>query len=465
MKAFIFFFNRTRGLLFIVLAFATVAGCGDKNIVQTPEQPQPEWIGQRPRNASYYIGVGSSSKLAQPLDYPSVAKKNALNDLASEIKVRVQGETFLNSLEVNKNFSEEFISTISTTTDESIENYEIAGQWENKQEYWVYYRLSKSEYQRLKSEQKNLALSTSNDYYVKGLEAEQRANIPAAVDLYLRGLFALKEYWNEPNEFLVEGKKTYLDNDIYAALRRVITGLTLVPAAEKIILSSENNYATQFPVQVMYEGQPARGISLSYTYQRDRYMKPRVLLSDQGGRTTADVSHVSTTVKANWLDIVIDIESLLPQDLDKSIELGLVKTMKTESRRIPIELILPSFFIQSEERVYGTTGSTAILASSFQSELVKRGMRISGKPTETDYQVNIASNTSEGATSQGFTVAFLEMTVVVTHLTSGETVYKESLSSIKGLQLNKEAASADAYKKGREKIEAEIIKSILEAIL
>jgi hypothetical protein len=36
---------------------------------------------------------------------------------------------------------------------------------------------------------------------------------------------------------------------------------------------------------------------------------------------------------------------------------------------------------------------------------------------------------------------------------------------VKGLQLNKDAASIEAYKKGREKIEQHIVPKLLEAIL
>jgi len=62
----------------------------------------------------------------------------------------VQGQTFLNSLEVNDSFSEEFISNVSTSTDEKIQDYEVAGSWEDKNEYWIYYRLDKARYQAAK---------------------------------------------------------------------------------------------------------------------------------------------------------------------------------------------------------------------------------------------------------------------------------------------------------------------------
>lgn len=450
----------------IILPAMLLTGCGgSKEVVQTPEPAMPDWVSQRPRNASYYIGVGSASKSAYPLDYQSVARKNALNELASEIKVRVKGETFLNTLELNKNFSEEFIATISTSTDESIENYEMAGQWENRGEYWVYFRLSKAEYQRQKSEKKNLAMRSARDFYEKGFEEETRGNIPAAVDLYTRGLFSLRDYWHEVNEYQTETGKAYLDNDLYASMRRVLSGLTIVPGSDRIILSADNNYIQQFPLQVTYEGKPVRGISLSFTYQRDRFMKPRVLMTDQEGRAFAEVSHVSTTAKSNWLDVVIDLEPLLPSDLDRNIEKGLIRNVKADSKRIPIELVTPSFFIESDEKVYGSAAGTSTLASAFQSELVKRGMRISGRRDETDFRVFITSNTTEGGSSQGFTVAFLEMGVEVIQVKTGETIFKEAAASIKGLQLNRDAASIDAYKKGRERLESEIVKSLLDAIL
>ena len=162
-----------------VLFMAMVVGCGhEKKLAQgesqvAAEKTQPTWVSQRPMDPSSYIGIGSCSKKTEPIDYQNVAKKNALNDLTTEISVKVQGSTFLNSLESNKNFSEEFISTISTTTDEKIENFEVAGIWEDKNQYWIYYRLSKDEYQRQKAEKKNAAMSSSADLFKRGLEAEK----------------------------------------------------------------------------------------------------------------------------------------------------------------------------------------------------------------------------------------------------------------------------------------------------
>jgi hypothetical protein len=92
-------------------------------------------------------------------------------------------------------------------------------------------------------------------------------------------------------------------------------------------------------------------------------------------------------------------------------------------------------------------------------------MRISSTGGETDYEVVITSNTTDGGISQGFAVAFLEMNIEVKRNSGGDVVYKESVSAIKGLQLNRDSAGIDAYKRGKERIEQQIVKTILEAIM
>jgi hypothetical protein len=444
-------------------------GCGNyENIAKTPDpkvQERPTWIDERPHNSAYYIGIGSSSKISQPTDYQMTAKKNALNDLATEISVRVQGSTFLNTLEVNKNFSEEFISTISTTTDEKIENYEIAGTWEDKNVFWVYYRVNKAEYQRLKQEKKNQILSTANDYYVKGKDAEAMQNIPASFDLYMRGLISMKEYWDEVNEFDTNGKIVYLDNEIFQSLQRITAGLRLKSSVQKIILSSDNSFAQSVPVVVQYQDKAVRGVTVNYHFKKDAFNKPRTSMSNDMGEIAALVSEVSKTEKENFLTITINLEPLLAADLDRTMQQGLTKSFKLDQLQIPIQLMTPSFFVKSTEKTFGRNSGNSSLASVMNSELVKQGMRMSNSQNESNYTIDIVSNTTAGGTSQGFTVAYLEMSITVSNSLNGEVVYKEVVDGIKGLQLNQEAAGVEAYKKAKEKLEVEIVRTIVNAII
>lgn len=452
---------------FLILVFVILFqwSCSSKSTVSTPPPtlaPKPTWVDSRPTNSAYYIGVGSSNKKSQPLDYQNIAKKNALNDLATEISVRVQGSTFLNTLEVNKNFSEEFISTISTTSDEKIEDFEVAGLWENENEYWIYYRLNKAQYQAKKREKKNQALAVSNDYYQKGKDAENAGNVAAAIDLYLRGLFAMKDYWNEVNEFDQDGKQVFLDNLIYSDLQKMCSGLVIQPTQPKITLASENKYVASTGFNVVYNNLPVKGINTISNYPRTRFSRGRSIITDEKGYVGLTIQDLNTSEKNPELTIEIDLSPLQPADLDRKITQGIMGNLKTDIKKIPIEFIAPTFSVQSTELSYGNAGTATMLTTTIQAEMVKKGLKLVNTGNA-DYIIKITSDTREGGEAQGFTVAFLDMNVLVTDK-MGNIVFKEGSDGIKGLQLNKAAASTEAYKKGKERIEQQIVPSIIESI-
>jgi len=457
--------------LLVILMLVLVAACGKKKETvsasrnATVATPPPEWVGNRPHSSSYYIGVGSCSKFSQPYDFQTIAKKNALNDLASEISVRVQGQTFLNSLEVNDSFSEEFISNVSTSTDEKIQDYEVAGSWEDKNEYWIYYRLDKARYQAAKQAKKSAAMNMANDFYQKGLTAEGEANVVVAFDLYMRALFALKEYWNESNEMLTDKGKIFLDNDIFSSIQRMCNGIQLQSDVAKVTLNAANTYKHAVGLTASYAGKPVKGMTVNYTYKTSGDDKEFNGMTSEEGKVSCLVSNVDYSSSSNTFQAQIDLQPLIVADLDKTVQEGLLKSFKTEKRIIPIEAVLPAFIISSNESIYGVTASGKVLQSALSAALVNKGMRIASNGREADYSVTITSDTREGGSANGFVVAFLEFTIVVRNTDNQDVVFNETLSAIKGLQLNKDAAGIEAYKKGKEKIEQQLVQKLIQTIM
>jgi hypothetical protein len=460
---------RVIAMAIVVAWFAAFfVGCtGSQQATETVvnQTTAPEWVQSRPTSSGYYIGLGSCNKLAQPLEYQNIAKKNALNDLATEISVRVQGETFLNTMEVNKNFSEEFMSTISTTTDAKIEDYEIAGTWEDKQMYYVYYRLNKAQYQQAKLQKKNMTMAAANDYYIKGRDAEALNNLASAFELYTRGLIQMQPYWDEVNKYQGDSAEKYLDGVLYRGMQRIANGISLQPKGSKVSVSSENSFVGNLQVVANYNGRPVKGIGIISQFEKIKYSKPKTQITNEEGAVFVQVSDIDPRIKSNVVKLSVDVDALMPIDIDKKIANGLMKTMRGDKREVPIEFLSPTFFISSEEKAYGQAQAQKNLQAAFVNNLVLQGMRISDKKTEANYQVQLTANSSEGGTAQGFVVAYLDLTVTVTHQQTGEVVYSESIPAIKGLQLNKEAASTDAYKKAKDKIDTEIVTSVLSAIM
>ena len=459
-----------RGFLMFLIVALFAACKGNKDTVaagsqSTAETPPPEWVGNRPHSASHYIGIGSCSKFSQPYDYQTIAKKNALNDLASEISVRVQGQTFLNSLEVNKSFSEEFISNVSTSTDARIEEYEIAGSWENKNEFWVFYRLDKGQYQAQKMAKKSAALNLSNDFYQKGISAEQNANVAAAFDLYMRGIFALKDYWNESNEYMSASGKVYLDNEIFSAMQRMCGSLQLKVDKSKVVLTSDNQFSQEVLATLLLGNQAVKGLTVKYSYEKNQGPHKAEVLTTEVGHAAVPVSEVNFSLTGNAVTIELDLSKLKVQDLDQKVQDGFIQSFKTEKKVLPIEAMLPSFYITSSELNFGSPSNGRVLQTALSGALVSKGLRIAGTAAEADFVATIEANTKEGGQANGFVVAFLEVNLVVKNRRNGDVAFSETLSSVKGLQLNRDAAGIEAYKKGKEKMEQQITPKLLQSIL
>lgn len=452
----------------LFLGIILLNACGGKDTVKTvvpPPQPKPEWVSTRPVNSSYYIGIATCSKATQPADYQAIAKKLALNDLATEISVKVEGQTFFNTMEVNKAFSESFSSNVTTSSSELLEDYEVAGIWEDKDLYAIYYKLNKFDYQSKKAQKKENTLKSALDFLKKGREAKKLGNIPSAVDLFYHGLFALKPYWTEVNQMKDEnGNDIFIDNELFSEIRAVLADLRFETPLKNIVLSSSNTFKAQVPVMITYKGEGVRGINVKYSYQRDNYMKPKTVMSDNDGIILADIDNVSLKAKNNALELSLVIDALVPQDLDSDLATALINGINTDQRKIPIEILAPSFFVSSNEfRLDGT--KTTTLAEITRNTLISKGMRIATSENSADYVVYINTNPRAGEDIQGFKVAYLDGKITVNDTKTTAAIFEYSISGVKGVQLSHENAVLEAYKKVRENIETSQISEIIKIIL
>jgi hypothetical protein len=452
----------------LFLGIILLNACGGKDTVKTvvpPPQPKPEWVSTRPVNSSYYIGIATCSKTTQPADYQAIAKKLALNDLATEISVKVEGQTFFNTMEVNKAFSESFSSNVSTSSSELLEDYEVAGIWEDKELYAIYYKLNKFDYQSKKALKKENTLRSALDFLKKGREAKKLGNIPSAIDLFYHGLFALKPYWTEVNQMKDDnGNDIFIDNELFSEIRAVLADLRFETPLKNIVLSSSNTFKAQVPVMITFKGEGVRGINVRYSYQRDNYMKPKTVMSDNDGIILADIDNVSLKAKNNSLELSIVIDALVPQDLDSDLAAAIINGINTDQRKIPIEILAPSFFVSSNEfQLDGT--KTTTLAEITRNTLISKGMRIATSENSADYVVYINTNPRAGEDIQGFKVGYLDGKITVTDTKTTSAIFEYSISGVKGVQLSHENAVLEAYKKVRENIETAQINEIIKIIL
>ncbi len=460
---------RNLGIWIITIITLLGAACNlpkGSTVVPNKNTPPPDWVLQHPTSSAYYIGIAVSNKKTNPVDYASIATKNALNNMASTVSVRITGQSFLNTMETNKVFSEDFSSSINTSTDIVFDDYETAGVYENENEYWIYVRISKLAYQEQQARKKNEILQAAYALYERSLEPQKRNQVNTSIDLLLHALFTLKPYWNEQNNFVTpNGDNLLLDQQVYADIQRVIQEIEASCDESAIMLTAQNHYHQTVPLKVFAaEGNPAIGAPFTYHFPTEKYTRPKKVMTNNQGVVLVDIINVPFDSQLPKLEFVFDVDALVPTDLDQKICKNLLKGAQSNPLIIPIHIIKPTFFVESVERNFGDYSNQSILLSTVQGFLAQKGFAVTSK-NKADYIITLEADTKNGGLSSEFVSALLDLKLVLTDNQEQIVRYQNNTNTLKGVQLSLPAASNEAYKKGKLKLEEEWLKQMLQSIL
>jgi hypothetical protein len=432
------------------------------------EKGGPEWVIQRPIDNSYYIGIGSCNKKNYPADFNAVAKKNALSDMASSVCVRVQGESFLNTLEVNKVFSEDFSSKINTTTDVVFDDFETVATYDNGKEYWIYLRVSKYDYQKQQEQKKQAVLDKAFDFYQRGLAAQAKMQVMQFTDMWLNGLFVMKAYWSENNPYILpSGEQIILDQAIYNALQKNLSDIQLQCDENNILLLAKDHFARSVSIGCTIEGKKALNVPVRYHYPTERYTKMKKIISDNNGNAIIDIQGIPLDAKQPQLEVGVDLDALIPSNVNETIAKGLLKNAVNQNIRIPITLVKPTFYIVSVEKEFDNITTQRLLAGTVEAFLAQSGFKILKlyDQNKADFIIEIQANTIDGGYSNEFASVIMDLKLTLKEYETDQIKYQNNTNSIKGVQLNTSAASNEAYKKAKTKLDEEWLKAMIQSIL
>lgn len=458
-------------LLYIPLLVLTLS-CSSSKKTQDPVSNQsalddrPSWVKSRPMSGSDYIGIGIASK-NRP-DHIEVAKKNALNDLASEIKVNISGNSFLHTLEREYEFEESFMSSIQATTDEDLEGYQMQGTYDGSGDYWVYYRLSKAEHARIQREKREKAQGLSIDFYNKSKDALNSNNLKSALDLQLKALFALKEHWGEENRVELNGEQVYLENEIYNNLQRTMEGVRIEVSPSPIILTYKNEFRQEVSINTKFHAADPfmlNQVPLILKYQGiHKKIKERKRTGDNGMLEYV-ITDVEFADNSNELFIQIDMDAIISDEVDEEMAKTMIAALPNNELRVPIRMELPMLYISSSEKNLGQMLNGGELATILKGELTKSGFSFTNNSAQADLLINLQANTTQGGQSNDFYVSYLNLTLTVKDKRSGLVVFEDGLQSMKGVQLNYTKAGLNAYKKAGEELKKNKTDDLISAIL
>lgn len=224
------------------------------------QKNRPDWVRQHPVDRLNYSGVGMAE--VSEKDYQQKAKQNALSDLVSEIKVEIATHSLLNTIEEAGSVKQTFAESIRTQTREEIEDFRLVDSWQGDNEYWVYYELNKNDYADFVEARRQKAIRNGFDFWYKGNVVLRQGDLVTAIELFSKGMDAIRPVLNQELFCSYEGKTINLATELYAALAGVFDGVAVILNPPTVSGAPFQGIKEPVAVGVYRNGSPLRNIRL-----------------------------------------------------------------------------------------------------------------------------------------------------------------------------------------------------------
>lgn len=433
-------------LLCLVFASACKSGQGIKL--------KPGWVQNRPTNELYYVGIGIASKTNNPFDYQQVAKKNAVNDLISEIKVTVSSNSVLSQFQNNTEFKQQFESDIRITAINTIEEFNVVDSWEDKDYFWIYYKLSKDEYKDAKRRKLNAAIEQAEFYYAKA-ESLPRDQFIQSIRLKIKALAALQLYLNEDVQTVHNGKNVYFVNEIVSSIQDQLYEIELLSSVSLLKGKVGNPIDEPFDVSVRYrlDKAPIPFLPLTTFSNNNSIEATASTETDQNGVASIAIAKVGDKAPIQLIKVLVDIKTIMKVDSLNQTLKAILNSIDLPSTAIRLNIIPVKVYMESDEQNLSEKMPTNYLELVLKKRLSEDGCIFVDNKAEADYIITIQANTrSEGAIWGNMKSVGLDMSISLVEQPNNVEVYKDGFSRVKGFQLTEVNAGFDAYKNAAEQM-------------
>lgn len=450
-------------LLIILLLFTR---CSPQVQPPDPEAIKPSWLRTTPYEDGYYTGIGHSVK-SRENNYVQSAKKSALDDLVSQIKVQVASTSILNQIEVDRKLSEQYEQVIQTTAADEIQEFELVDAWEDENNYWVYYRLSIARYRAIKEEQKRNATTLATDYFKKGKQAEDGDQRLQAMNFYFQALRSIEKYLAEPIRINLEGRDVLLGNEIYASLQLLLNKISISMMPSEVLVNRRVNQSQQ-PVIAMAEfrdlRKPAKGIPLYARFEKGSGILHANLTTNEEGSAKVLINKIDSKALEQTISVTVDVDALSGSAPSQIFTL-VTKSLSLPSAYVVLKVQRPVVYLTAEERSFGLEKANFQITSRLKNLLANNGFEFTENKRGADLWFDVKSDAEKGSVTGSIYVTYLTSSIKVMSVKEGKEIYATTMDRIKGYGLDYDKSSVDAYNKTIEALETERINEILDTVL
>lgn len=264
----------------------------------------PQWVTRRPIDNTKYIGIGMAP-VSDP-DHRNIAVTNAMLDIASQISVNVESNSFMQTLDVDGRSRELFEEKVNSKVAANISGHEFKDSYQSETLYYVYYELDRKKYERFVADQRKKGVELGLDYYAKGRAAEASHAYVNAVKLYSKGLEAIEPYLYLDLRTKYEGKSIDLPSELYNACVGVFSAFELVPNVTELSVEAFKPCPDPLAVCLSKAGEVVPNVSMKALFTTGDGALTADTKTDVTGTAVFYITNVTSKAAIQTVDVRID---------------------------------------------------------------------------------------------------------------------------------------------------------------
>ena len=456
--------------LFCICILSVLVSCKAKQVVApapvVAEVKVPNWVSSRPNNGFKYVGIGFAEK-GKSTSYQMEAKKNALYDLASEIKVDISSNSVLYTVQNNNTFNENFNSLIKLSNSDNIEGYSLVDSYENDKQYWVYYQLDKQEYNDLKIKKKQQIITKASNLIAASFYDEKNKDFSSSLKKRIQAFGVLTPYLSEEINFdatQTNGLKNVFD--LTNLIQTQLQSITVVPQKTMPVLK---------PYQLIYNPlvytlelkskTPLQNFPLLVLSDEDKINVNERTSANTSGEVQIKVNSVEPLNQAVAFSLSPDITTLMGTDSVGSAGVRLLKQfIQTPALKVRANVTTITIHVRSVENNFGKATGLHSIETFIKQKFNGQEIRIVDKPEEADYIIESLAETKEDissailATNYNIKLVALIIDLQLKNRATNEVLFKSQVNDVYGYANSLDNAGLNAY--SNPKISAKLAESL-----
>jgi hypothetical protein len=455
---------KMRIFTYLILFYAVlILGCKTriKNPIHTKRE-RPEWTQTRPIDPSFYIGIGVVNK-KNGIDFQSTAKKNALNDLVSEIKITVSTNSVLNQQQNNQIYKQSFESETKVAALNTIEGFEIVDSWEDETNYWVYYRLLKENYHGAKKRKMMAAVDRAETFYRQALSLHPVIDYSQSLRLKVRALAAVQDYLNENIESNINGRNVSLISDIFQSMQQQLVQLRIRSTVQEMNGKVGRPLLQSILAEAFINGNtPVPFVPLTIVSDIGRVRSSSAVPTNDAGKAELFILSIMSRDPVQTVRIVPDMNAIISVDSLNITLKSLLMGMDVSSHLIRLKVVPLQIFLRINEHNLGKSINSNPLETIIRRALNENGCTFINNASQADYTITLSANTRQAPAIWGnMQTADLDLSISLFDNSTNSDVFKDGLQNIKGYHANIEQAGLDAYKQATEQFNRNILPRLM----